>query len=291
MKSSYRHMMGQIALDEQARGRIAARLETAAKAPRRHVRPLRAVLLAACVCLALAGSVFAAQTFFGVEFWGANANRSSYKVSAGGLTSFTREAFGRQMAEDIRTAPDPDCTVYQAFGTWEELEAYMGVPLAYNPMLEEAALLRYPTDENDLSEGYEWYDGEDLGGRPLYRYDMLIRRVSGELLDGFIEAHSELDGVDIVQDVEFFGEDNVPATSFGMVLTYGGENDFRPEKYTMENGCEAQLVYRDAASDGTDLNCDAFFVSDGMLYHLHFSNLEGAPVDPALVQRVLDAYE
>jgi len=283
--------MGQVALDEQARGKIAARLEAAAKAPRRRVRPLRAALLAVCVCMALAGSVFAARTFFGVEFWGANANRSSYKVSAGGLAGFTREDFGQRMEEDIRTAPDPDCTVYEAFGTWEELEEYMGVPLAYSPLLEAAARLRYPTDGNDLSKGFEWYGGEDLGGRPLYRYELLVRRVGGELLDGFIEGHSELDGVDIIQAVEFLGEDNVPPPSFGMGVIYGGENDFRPEKYTMENGCEAQLVYRDAASDGTDLNCDAFFVSGGMLYHLHFSNLEGAPVDPALVQRVLDAFE
>ncbi len=292
MESNYRHMMGQITLDDQARERIMERLEepAAVKAPGRHIRPLRAALLAACVCLALVGSVFAGQALLGVRFHGAD--QGTYKMSAGGLTGFSRGDFGRQMAEDIQNAPDPDGTVCQAFGSWEELETYVGMPLAYNPLLDETARLMCPTDENDLTRGYEWYDGADPDGRPLYRYSMLIRRVSAELLDGSIGADSRLDGVDIDLDVSFFGQDNTPSESFPLYSAYDSENCFRPEEYAMKNGCQAQLIFRYAdAGAGSPLGCDAYFVYGGMLYRLHFNAPEGRAVAPALVQWVLDAFQ
>jgi len=285
--------MEQITMDNQAREKIMARLEGAAavRAPKRPVRPLRAALLAACVCLALAGSVFAAQTFLGVRFFGGD--RSHYQVGAGGLTALTTEDLGPQMARDLKNAAaaDPCVDVRRPFRTWQELEDYMGLPLAYNPLLEQSSELRYPVDENDLSRGYALYEGEDPGGKPLYRCYLDFRLWNGKLLNGDVSAYSKLDGVDVDLHVVLYGEaDGAPPASFGFGSAYGGENDFRAEDYTMKNGCQAQLVYRYAGA-AAPLSCDAYFVENGMFYRLHFEVLKGGPVDPALVQRVLDAFE
>lgn len=295
MKSSYRHMMEQITLDDQARERIMARLEGSdtGKVPKRHVHPLRTALLAACVCLVLAGSVFAGQGIFGAVFRGGDQN--NYGVSVGGLMAFTTEELGPQMAQDLRdtAAADPSGDVRKSFYTWQELEDYMGLPLVYNPVLEESAELIYPTDENDLSKGYERYTGEDLGGKPLYRYSLSFWLWGGKLLNGDIEVHSQLDGMDVRLDAEIFGEaDEVPPESFEFSSSYGGENDFRAKEYVMKNGSQAQLVYR-YADKGSDipLSCDAFFAWNGVLYRVHFDYLEGQPVDPAVVERVMDAFE
>jgi len=285
--------MEQITLSDQAREQITTGMEDAAagKSPKRHIRPLRTALLAACVCLALLGSVFAGQAIYGVVFRGGD--QGHYQVSAGGLTAYATEDLGPQMVQDIQNAAaaDPCGDVRRPFRTWQEVEDYMGLSLAYNPLLEQSSELRYPTDENDLSKGYELYQGEDLGGKPLYRCNLDFWLWNGKLLNGDVSGHSKLDGVDVDLYVLFYGEaDEAPTASFGFGSAYGGENDFRAEDYAMKNGCQAQLVYRYTDADAP-ASCDAYFVQNGMLYRLHFEILEGGPVDPALVQRVLDAFE
>jgi len=287
--------MGQITLDEQARAKIMTRLEgaAAAKAPKRHVRPLRAALLAACVCLVLAGSVFAGQGILGAVFRGGD--RNNYNVSVGGLMAFATENLGPRMAQDLQdtAAVDFSGDVRKAFYTFQELEDYTGLSLAYNPVLEESVKLMYPTDENDLSKGYEWYEGEDLGEKPLYRYSLSFWLWGGKLLNGDVEMFSQLDGMDIRMDAEIYGEaDGAPPESFEFGGSYGGENDFRAEEYVMKNGSQAQLIYR-YANKGSDapLSCDAYFAWNGIRYFLHFYCLDVQPVDPAMVERVMDAFE
>ena len=60
MKQEYRHMMEQVKLDDAAREAILSGIQEK-KVPRRTARPLRVALIAACVCLALVGTAFAAN--------------------------------------------------------------------------------------------------------------------------------------------------------------------------------------------------------------------------------------
>jgi len=291
--------MEQITMDEQAREKIMAQLEgsDAAKTPKHRIHPLRTALLAACVCLILVGSVFAGQVILSTRFWGADEN--NYKVSVGGLITFTQEQLSPQMVQDMQeTAENDPCgEIRRSFRTWTELEDYIGVPLSDNPMLEESAESIYTTDQNDMLTGdyawHEWCEVEDLGEKAQFQYSVDTWLWVSKMLNCDIYGVSQIDGVQVGLLLSLYGDgDEAPSGNFGFSGGHGGENDFRAQEYVMKNGCEAQLVYRyaDKSSDAP-LECRAYFAWRGVLYRIHFECPDGRPVDPAVVERVMDAFE
>ena len=97
---------------------------------RRLPRPLRAGLIAACVCLALVGTVGAVMV--GFDFVG-SFSQTGYTVY-GELTRYPMSAFSQEFQE-LTTAPgisDVECR------SVSELEALLGIDLYDNPVLDAA---------------------------------------------------------------------------------------------------------------------------------------------------------
>ena len=69
MRERYRHMMEHVTLDEEKREEIRGKMLEQRPA-RQSVRPLRAAMVAACVCLLLAGTVLAASPELRSLLWG-----------------------------------------------------------------------------------------------------------------------------------------------------------------------------------------------------------------------------
>lgn len=285
MKEQYQHIMEQVTLDDRARASILNRLE--AGQPRRRVHPLRTALIAACVCLALVGTAFAGKEMIGVQL--SNLFHSGYDLNIKGLVSWTNEQLGQQMVARYRTpdqAESPD--VHIPFSSWSELEEYVGLSLADNPVLEAGARWLYPTDENDLSAGFSYFEGaQEPDAQPLYRYYLDLRGDNDQISEGYIGSFSTVDGVDIRLDIRFWGEHGEPASSLSAL--YGGANQFDGQSYTMRNGTQAQLM--SVNSDGYQ-GWNAFFVQDGNLYVLTFDQAVGqSAVDINVIHQVLDAFE
>lgn len=296
MKSSYRHMMEQITMDDQAREEIMAQLEggSGAKATKRHAHPLRTGVLAACVCLVVAGSVFAGQELLGARFQGADQN--NYKVSVGGLITFPQEQFSPQMVQDMAdvAAADPSGQLCRDFNTWQEVEDYLGLPMADNPVLAASARPIYTTNSDEMLGGdREWNDGEDPSEKSQYLYSMDTWLWGGDMLTCDIRGFSQLDGTNVGLMVTLWGEgDEAPPASFSFSGYHDGENEYSAQEYAMKNGCPAQLIYRYAGKDaGAPVECTAYFGWNGARCRVHFTCPEGQSVDPAVVERVMDAFE
>ena len=110
------------------------------KKPKRPVRPLRVALIAACVCLALVGTAFAATGGFGI-FSTPNGDGTVTRVYREKLhpyDSLTDEA--KQNLEE--TDPENEI-IYEVMGSWQEVQERTGVDLIDSALLDGAELANY----------------------------------------------------------------------------------------------------------------------------------------------------
>ncbi len=295
MRSNYRHMMEGIALDDGARARILERLEGVR--PRRVSRAFKAALIAACVCLALAGTVAATGKFLGVKLQ--SVAPEGFKVRSDVMAWWRQEDFGAQMAADVAAAHDGSAIPDPCFSTWAELEDYVGLPLAYNPLLEDGAEQFYIAGERPgnserllLEKGSQFSvraDGETPDGVPLYRYRLgLWSPGEGLIGAGNVWSFCEIDGVKIHARMEFRG--SIPKVMTNPIVwgrEFGESTQLRAESYTLRDGTPVQLIYDTGTETGRS-SCYAFFIWEGNLYELDFY---GIGESGGVVRKVLDAFE
>lgn len=299
MRSGYRHMMERIALDDGARARILERLEGAR--PRRVPRAFKAALIAACVCLALAGTVAATGNFLGIEL--RNVTPESYTLRIEKALNWPQEAFGAQMAADVAAAPRPESgpAVCTAFAAWDELEDYVGLPLTFNPLLDAGAERFYVTEGNGPFDGDSFSHGDehvmvrageqDTGEAPLYRYDLSLTGWEGGIIgSGEVAFSSVVDGVTVFSSIVFFGRINNGDSEYAnyAITTYADRpRELRAERYDMANGTQAQIL---SSTSGGGCDYQAMFVREGIVYELKF-NAPDAGLDRDTIYKVLDAFE
>lgn len=195
MKERYRKMMEQVALSDEAKARIAAELSGEKKAARRA--PLRIVLAAACVCLALAVGALAVAGLPGVWLGEqeSTVESSSYRVQAE-LGEWNIETMGQQLREDL--AAD---SLRRTFDDRKSLEDYIGVSLIRSPLLEEAGIVE------DLEESIEhgWDIRPELCVDPDARYVLTGTTMDGEEMSGTPEvlkvtAHRVVENAEVYLD-------------------------------------------------------------------------------------------
>ncbi len=145
MKKRYCELMEQISLDETAKARMLERLAAGEKKHRRA--PLRTALVAACVCLGVVAGALAADVIFGVPVF----REVDYAVDGENINGFTTVLTDGESAE-TRGVPKHPETVFNPqvledaansdgaleFATLEEAEAYLGVELMNNAVLDDA---------------------------------------------------------------------------------------------------------------------------------------------------------
>ena len=124
--------------------------EASLPAGKRSFRPLRIAAAAACMCALLAGMALAAETIFGIPifkpvtanpFTGEEVNGFTTVIDApeGAVSNGTFKQPVDRFSPTVRelaAALEQGTPDTLSFGTWAELEEYLGVDLLSNPMLE-----------------------------------------------------------------------------------------------------------------------------------------------------------
>lgn len=104
---------------------------------RKSIRPLRAALIAAALCLALVGTAFSAAHYFGVQIVnGAGENDYDFWTE-GGIACYPVDSLSDELKK-----PENQGT-YLTFRSWRLLEDFIGIDLMNNPVLDGCYPLRY----------------------------------------------------------------------------------------------------------------------------------------------------
>mgnify|MGYP006906607712 CR=1 FL=1 len=248
-------------------------------APARRPLPggLRGGLIAACLCLALLGTAFAAANpeavaalveRLSVQIFSSQAD-PGYSVTGGSMTKYPLSAFSPALnaASEGRDGP----VVSLTFDTWEEVQAFLGedIPCAW------------PQDWNT-----EWFQVLlfHTGSEVLWGVDVFSTDISRQAT-----VHMEV-------RTELWASENAS----GGLGTVNGSSITQLPSYAMPNGAMAELVqitspetvYQDGTPTGhRPQQCDGYFMRNGILYDV----TAHSPVPPqesveAQLKTVLDSF-
>ena len=218
-----------------------------APAKRRIPKPLRTGLIAACLCLALLGTAFAANAEAVAAFISrltvtvtSAENEAGYTVDGGSMTKYPLSAFSPALlaASEGRKAP----VVMLDFDTWDEVRAFLG----------EGIPCVWPASEDDSNRRFLVYlFHTEL--EALWGVDIIV----GHTTD---VVHSE---IEIQIRTEHWRGDNAHA-GLG-----SPEGDFTYlESYPMANGYTAEIIRYTGPKDFAHANCEGYFMKDGILYRI-----------------------
>lgn len=246
-------------------------IDLTGKKKRRLSPPLRTGLIAACVCLALLGSTFAATlrggVFFGEtvseEFCGVTCD--GIRLQAEGLTALPHEAFREEFWQTVEENealcmdlnPEHGRTdIPLQYLSWEKAQEDMGITLAKNEVLEE------------MPQGACNIHG---AGNP--RFWVSSKYIVGNHMCVFVDAHV------FVSEIPFDNFSILTEPSYEVIST---------ESYIMPDESSAVIQEirftdpydRDIRSPENLLDCDiysAYLVRDGFLYQVMVINEGPSP--------------
>lgn len=276
-----------------------ALVEGAARPRRRLSRAARAGLAAACLCLAMTGSVWALDTLLGVRLgetessFGYSAYDIQAEVERFDLSQFSGDLQADLAAGELRWAHD----------SWQSALDYVGVPLLYSALLDEAAMgagmnAPYVVD-GTLTADQERLPGEEAG-RPEQIRLAFSRVVDNVVVAVYIHLYTQYaDPEELAEGVPgraWIGPYKVyregPDGSRTQVGQSSVEMEFASHGYEMACGETATIVTaREANGQESYQGC---FVHDGVLYEVNAIGLASkANVVPdflKLTERLLDSF-
>lgn len=216
-------------------------------ARRRIPKGLRTGLIAACLCLALLGTAFAANP----EAVAALIERltvtitstgevTGYTVDGGSMTKYPLSAFSPALlaASEGRDAP----VVTLNFDTWDEVRAFLG----------EGIPCVWPAGEGDIDRRFtvSLFHTEL---EALWGVNIIVTHTTDVV-------HSE---IEIQIRTECWPGDNAQA---GLGSPEGGFTHL--ESYPMPNGSTAEVIRYTGPEKFPHANCEGYFMQDGILYHI-----------------------
>ena len=276
-----------------------ALVEGAARPRRRLPRAARAGLAAACLCLVMTGSVWALDTLLGVRLgetessFGYSAYDIQAEVERFDLSQFSGDLQADLAAGELRWAHD----------SWQSALDYVGVPLLYSALLDEAAMgagmnAPYVVD-GTLTADQERLPGEEAG-RPEQIRLAFSRVVDNVVVAVYVHLYTQYaDPEELAAGVPgraWIGPNKVyregPDGSRTQVGQSSVEMEFTSHGYEMACGETATIVTaREANGQESYQGC---FVHDGVLYEVNAIGLASkANVVPdflKLTERLLDSF-
>lgn len=237
-------------------------------AKRRLPRIARVGLIAACLCLALIGTVTAAR-FLGVQIQ----EEDGVTWLSGGIAYYPVDS----LSEEVQAL---DSSYYDArrFNSWEDVEKFIGVNLMDNPVLDASPAKNFHTG---------WKDGvNNISG------DFLVIG-SGSLTSILTFGCYEIGDVDILLRGSLFtdrmekgrGEDwdqRFLGFHFSEYTKTGRES------YTSPNGLEAQLLRIDCG--WPEKSCLAIFSLNGIPFIVQANSRYNMEEARAALLQVLDGF-
>ena len=282
-------------------GEIDETLVAEAETARPRRRP-RAWLLAACICLALAGTAYAVGNLWGVQIGGLSTGEEESGYSVYGTVRTVRdEAFSQEVHDALREKWDAwlaedemmrglsstrPGTLWWKYGTWAEGAEFLGIALA-NP-LEEADWLEQATTVGMPLDG-------ELGTKIGVQHCEISLYGDSE---GHVETASLTAGyrsgelrVVLRADLrtEYAGEmaeDGSQDMESGAV--WAEEVDLYRNSAVMPDGQTAELVVSQPRRENSYVSIDAYFIQDGLLYTLYVVGPDGGDEAVAAVRAVLE---
>lgn len=258
-------------------------------------RPLRAGLIAACLCLALVGTAFAATAAYQlmVRVHADKEINGEHYVGFqvyGDYTQFPLSAFSPKLIAACEENQDPFHIVQPTFATREEAWDFLGrsIPCVWARGDDET-----------------WYrDGDDMSGLSEdYKYRVELWQNDETMkLDG-VEVHYYLDsvsGASAMVDMMILAETMEPPEDWdgtlGGMLEYQDRQVERLESHTMPNGAVAEIVMIYSAQDDTIYGvgeCYGNFVYEGVFYQVRAHSWKGMTKDELVDQlyALLDSFQ
>lgn len=227
----------------------------------RRPRGIRGGLIAACLCLALVGTTFAAARYFWVEVY-SSGEFAGYKVY-GEFTKFPVDSFSMQLLADCENG---DASL--ELDTWEEAKAYLGdgIPWVWPEQMVPFEVLPGQSPIC-LSPCIDRDNGNKLQSVYVFSSARYIDSETGRQIEPKIDAYIPTENLPLVDD-EKFGS---------MGGGFYGYSEFTVEHlgdYPMSNGITAGIVRvgypqeKGPQEKDTCYNYIGIFVKDSIRYEV-----------------------
>lgn len=274
-EQNYRMAMDALRFSEADKENLVENLIAAEPVKRRSVRSMRVGLIAACLCLVLAGTAFAATVVYRltVEIGPDERNEEyfGYTVRGGPNVQYPLSAFSPELIAASEGREDPLMGVKRAFRTKEEVQAFLGedipcvFPEGWDDAYYDVVLFHVQHDQEQTDPNGELtmvtVYSVSKGRWPV----MLTLSMSTENL---LEA-----------DVDRAG---------GWYSNWETQME-QLDSYTMANGCTAEIILETLGEEEKSFTCHGVFVKDGISYQLEtFSKVSEAAL--IQLQNVLDSF-
>lgn len=284
---SYRDALDSLCFSEAAKERMMNNLINRQKpeqtpAKRKNFYPLQSGLVAACLCLALVGTAFAATAVYrlAVQIGDWDDEHVGYQVY-GEPAIHPLEDFSQELQDDFAAWDDPRRLFYQEFGTFQEAKAYLGdnIPAVWHNIEN--------TSEDEFPVQYTVFGYHEMYGDNKLQEVSL--RENSVILGNMLSFYTEM----TIFTPDWRGES---LAGFGMLK---GTTDFQSlENYTMANGCVAEVVVGTTTEEslgGDTHHYTGAFMRDGILYSVYmFAPIE-CPLNEAQMEaqlhQILDSFE
>ena len=236
-------MMEQIKLTDEEKERIMENIEN--KSGRYGRRPLRMTLIAACVCIALIGTAFAAAAGFGIFTWDNGDDTVTWEsreklFSYDSVTDESRQNFEK-------TDPETEI-VAEVMGSWQEIQERTGVDLIDSALLDGAELANY------------W-------PRQCYTvtyYPDIINVYRGHIIDGVT--------VNLYASVRMEGYEGTDGEVYSTVHTF--EKEAAGKTYTLADGTVVYYGTNEYMAGSKVTEFSANFIHDGVEYSLNVTDAQ-----------------
>lgn len=310
MEDQYRNMMDEVRAPEGLRQEV-MNINGQERTKKTRPTPMRALLVAACVCALLVVGAVAAAEMFGVQVSPVlpgdelpldpsedPEDYSGYTVINDGGFSWDR------VSEELQAeakANMQDCIYIAYFGSQAELEAALGFALPYNPVLDAAQEIegRYKPSKSE-----EWIDA--FGELMLFGTDEMLDRL--HLTTKYMISNPEHVEHDAPSRLACTGEVTVAVQYSGresgtttVTHVYEGFNLTR-EEYVTPNGLQAVIIQEDSymykGLDGSYevektgyQSYSAYLSVDGMVLKVYVHGNETCTDVKGILISILDAYQ
>lgn len=231
-----------------------------APARRRLTGRARAGLIAACLCLALVGTGFAARQVYQLTVNITESEDGMGLSLYGDVDKYPLREFGDALLAASEARHDPGLVVQLRFDTFEEVRAFLGENI--------------PAIWPNGGEGWDSYF--HLWDDSYFHVDLFhvgLEKLWGVEVGSFIVAPQEAFSIGVTMYIftEHWqgGPDDLPGAPFGITGSLE-----QMESYLMPNGATAEIVMQTMPEDPDfshhppALVCHGFFVRDGILYNV-----------------------
>ena len=269
LEQDYRETLDDLRFSDEAKERMMKNITEQKEhnpAKRRGVRPLRAGLIAAALCLALVGTAMAANpeaVDWLIARLTVQVEDDGYHVGGGQMTKYPLDEFSPALigASEGRDGPG---VVQLSFDTWEEVRAFIGKDV---PVI--------------------WPDGGRGWDEPIYvdLYHVETDQLWGIHINSIsISRQAEVD-IEIRTE-HWRGEE----ASSGYGIAEGSVEAMG--SYSMANGCIAELVKYLGSEEHPDAICTGHFIKNGILYNVSALGTTAIQEDMAAsLKNLLDRFE